>query len=93
VDIMMLLSYHLDVRTTLTLEEDVAARLQEYCRRTGSSFKAAVNELLRRGLEARRTAEPQAPYRVRARPLRARPGVQLDDIAELLEQLDGPSHK
>jgi Arc/MetJ family transcription regulator len=84
---------HQYVRTTLTLDDDVAAKIQAYCRRTGRSMKAAVNELLRLGLNAPRAAEPQAPYKVRARRLTARPGVNLDNIAELLEQVDGPDHK
>ncbi len=90
---MMSYEYHHDVRTTLTLEDDVAAKLEQYCRRSGRSLKAAVNELLRLGLNAPRAYEPQAPYRVRARPLNAKPGIDLDNIGELLEQLDGPDHQ
>lgn len=82
-----------DVRTTLTLEDDVAAKLDQYCRATGRSMKAAVNELLRLGLNAPRASARQAPYSVSARPLRARPGIDLDNIEELLEQIDGPAHK
>jgi len=81
------------VRTTLTLEDDVAANVQEYSRATGLTFKAAVNELLRLGLNARRAAEPLAPYHVRPRPMNVRPGIDLDNVGELLEQLDGPDHK
>ena len=81
------------MRTTLTLEDDVAAKLKQYCRRSGRSFKAAVNELLRSGLNAPRACEPEAPYRVEARPLRARPGIDLDNVGELLEQIDGPDHR
>lgn len=90
---MMSKIQHVDVRTTLTLEEDVAVKLQQYCRRTGRSLKAAVNELLRAGLNTRRAAEPQAPFHVRTRALRTRPGIDLDNIGELLEQIDGPDHK
>ena len=39
------------MRTTLTLDEDVAHRLTERSRLTGASFKQVVNETLRAGLE------------------------------------------
>lgn len=38
------------MRTTLTLEPDVAAALRRRQRERGTSFKQEVNELLRRGL-------------------------------------------
>jgi hypothetical protein len=43
----MLYREHLDVniRTTLTLEEDVAQRLEAEARRTGTSLKHVVNDL------------------------------------------------
>jgi hypothetical protein len=39
------------VRTTLTLDPDVAAKLKNEARRHGISFKEAVNSNLRRGLD------------------------------------------
>jgi len=81
------------MRTTLTLDEDVAAKVRAECGRTGESFKAALNRLLREGFAARSKQKPTAPFRVRARALGLRPGVRLDDVAELLEQLDGPTAK
>jgi len=38
------------MRTTLTLDDDVAMALHERARRTGRSFKDVVNEAVRRGL-------------------------------------------
>lgn len=38
------------MRTTLTLEDDVVALLREAERNSGQSFKAIVNEAIRRGL-------------------------------------------
>jgi len=40
------------VRTTLTLDDDLAKRLKDYARRQGVSFKEAVNTIIRRGLSA-----------------------------------------
>lgn len=80
------------MRTTLTLDEDVAARLKERCRKSGQSFKQVVNQALREGLEAEEMLAPQEPFRVEARPMGLLPGVELDDIGELLERLEGPGH-
>ena len=37
------------MRTTITLEADVAARLREFSHRTGKTFKQAVNDAVRQG--------------------------------------------
>lgn len=80
-------------RTTLTLDDDVAAKLDERARATGRSFKEVVNESLRRGLAAESAAPKLPPFRIRARALGARPGIQLDSISQLLEQVEGPRHR
>ena len=41
------------MRTTLSLDDDIAAKLQEETRRGQTSFKAVVNDCLRRGLSER----------------------------------------
>lgn len=82
------------MRTTLTLDDDVAAKLEAETRRTGKSFKAAVNELLRIGLNARRKPADAPSFQVRARDLGSlKPGLSLDDVGELLERAEGPEHR
>jgi hypothetical protein len=79
------------VRTTLTLDDDVATRLKAEARRTGRPFKQVLNECLRRGLLRPRPAG-RTSFRVVTRDLGAlRPGLSLDNIAELLEIAEGPS--
>jgi len=78
-------------RTTLTIEDDVMSRLNQEARRTGKPLKTVVNEALRRGLE--RAAGPQEPYRVAARRMGLRPGLELDDVNGLLERIEGPEHR
>src|SRR6202035_1786984 len=68
-DIMMLTRYHLDVRTTLTIDEDVAKLLDQEVRRSGDSFKGTVNRLLRLGLTTSAKPETEKPFIVKPFPL------------------------
>ncbi|HLJ61098.1 MAG TPA: CopG family transcriptional regulator [bacterium] len=81
------------MRTTITLDEDVAARLKDEVRRSGRSFKEVVNEFIRLGLTARRVNRPAQRFTVKARSLGLRPGLDYDKTSELVEQLEGPLHK
>jgi hypothetical protein len=77
-------------RTTVTLDEDLAAKLRSEMHRSGKPFKQALNEALRRGLVARDAAARRPAFRVKARDLgRVRAGVSLDDIGGLLDRLEG----
>lgn len=80
------------MRTTLTLDEDVARRLKAEMRRSGKPFRTVVNEHLRTALTSR--PPNPVPFAVRARDLGAlRPGLSLDDVGGLLEAAEGPLHR
>jgi hypothetical protein len=80
------------VRTTLTLDDDVASLLEKETRRSGTSFKEAVNYFLRLGLIASR--QPQRKrFVVNPRKMGLPPGLSYDNIGELLDYLEGPTHK
>jgi hypothetical protein len=74
------------MRTTVTLDPDVAAKLKETARERGISFKEALNTNVRRGLESETSAAK--PYRVSTRRLGARPGVDLDKALGLAAELE-----
>jgi len=79
------------VRTTITLDDDVAVKLRSLSRRTGRAFRDVVNDVLRRGLARPPATAARTPFRVVARDLGAlRPGLNLDNIAELVERVEGP---
>jgi len=78
------------MRTTLTLDADVAARLRRLSR--GGRFKDVVNEVLRRGLERMEAKEPRKDYRIKAvnmGPVR----MDLDNIAEVIAEIEGDWYK
>lgn len=72
------------MRTTITLDADVADRLHALARERRISFKQAVNTILRRGLHE----GPAESFHVEARPLGLRPGVDLDKALALAARLE-----
>ena len=79
------------MRTTLTLDSDVAALLRRTHGSRGGSFKALVNEALRQGL--RRMSDPspdRSPcYRTPTADLGRCLHASLDDVAEVLAVAEG----
>ena len=82
------------MRTTLTLDDDVAAKLKRESQRTGRSFREIVNETLRWGLEGRRATAQRPAFKITPRDLGNRkPGLSLDNVAELIERVEGSLHR
>jgi hypothetical protein len=53
-----------------------------------------VDETLRRGLESRRATGQRRAFKITARDLgNLKPGLSLDNIAELSEQVEGSFHR
>ena len=76
------------MRTTLTLDDDLAQRLREHARRTGESFKQVVNETLRQGLRSSGKPSPRLPrFKVKAKSRGFRPGIDLMRLNQLNEEL------
>jgi hypothetical protein len=82
------------MRTTITLDEDVEKKLDaEVRRQKDTSFKDIVNETLRIGLLTKRELKAAKPFKVEARPMGVMPGINYDNIGDLIEHLEGASHK
>ena len=82
------------MRTTLTLDEDVAAKLRAESRRAGRPFREIVNETLRRGLASRWVARQRQSFKITARDLGdLKPGLSLDNVAELVEHVEGSLYR
>ena len=80
------------MRTTLTLDPDVAAKAKKGAAKLRKPFKVVVNMALRIGLDAVLAPPPAKPYRTRARPLGLREGFSYDNISELLARAEGEDH-
>ncbi len=77
------------MRTTLSLEDDLAQQLTEVARESHKPFKVVVNEAIRRGLSE--SGPQEAPFRVEAHAGRLRPGIDDRRFNELAWELDGPA--
>ena len=80
------------MRTTLTLDDDVAKLLEKEEQRTGASFKHVVNHFLRLGLMAGKRP-PRKPFVVTPRKLGLPAGLSYDNVEELLDALEGPERR
>ncbi len=76
------------MRTTLTLDPDVAARLNAEVARTAAAFKVVVNDTLRRGLRLTGKTLRRSRYKVQPLRLGFRPGIDTDKLNELADELE-----
>ncbi|MGB8296469.1 MAG: DUF2191 domain-containing protein [Polyangia bacterium] len=81
------------MRTTLTLDEDVAAKLKAESHKTGRPFRETVNACLRAGLNVKKQNAAAQPFRVKARDMGLRPGINIDKVSAVLDELEGPEHR
>ncbi len=78
------------MRTTLTIEDDVAALLEREVRRTGKPLKQVVNRLLRSGLQQTAASGGPKPFVVNSKKIGLPRDWTSGSISELIEMLEGP---
>lgn len=77
------------MRTTLTLDDDVAALLSKEVRKSGEPLKQVVNRAIRAGLTGSKQSARE-PFTVKPFDL----GVpHFEKVQELLEYLEGPEYR
>jgi hypothetical protein len=81
------------MRTTLSLDEDVAALIEGERKRTDKSLKDIVNTALRRGLREMKEPKPREPFQTTVFQTGECLLPSLDCIADVLEEIEGPSYK
>jgi hypothetical protein len=78
-------------RLTITIDDDVAARLDEAARRTGAPVEEVATDVLRKGLPEKAAETKGTPYVFPPGTLlNLKPGLNIDCVQELLDQLEGP---
>jgi len=75
------------MRTTLTLEPDVAVKLKQRMASEKVSMKRAVNDALRTGLSAPK-AKPRVKFKVEPYAFNFRPGIDLNKMNQLVDELE-----
>jgi rhamnose utilization protein RhaD (predicted bifunctional aldolase and dehydrogenase) len=77
-----------NMRTTLTIDNDVAHNLKTIAMRQQKSFKEVVNQALRRGLAQTGGAALEEAIKLKTRSLRYRKGVDEVRIKDHLDEFD-----
>ena len=76
------------MRTTLTLDDQIAKALKSLAHQSGKSFKQVLNETLRAGLAACGALKAR-PYRIKAASLGGvLPGFDVDKALQLADTLE-----
>jgi hypothetical protein len=82
------------MRTTITLEDDVAASLKRLGKQRGLKFKALVNLVLREGIKYMMAPEKKRKvFQTRSVDLGSCRTANVDNVAEVLAVAEGESFK
>jgi hypothetical protein len=76
------------MRTTLTLDPDVARLLEEEAHRQRKPFKQVVNEAIRRGLAPAPGARAPGRFRIRPHRTTLRPGIDAGSLNRLVDEFE-----
>jgi hypothetical protein len=82
------------MRTTLTIDDDVAAALDRLRKAQDASMKDLINEALRRGLrDMTARTKRREPFRTRSVSLGRSRVASIDDITEALATTEGEAFR
>lgn len=81
------------MRTTLSIDDDLAVLIEQEQRHSGASFKSTVNSLLLRGLNSRGNSVPKKPFVVTPIAMNTGLGTRYQKVEDLIEALEGPMHR
>jgi len=81
------------MRTTLTIDDDVAAQLERLRKKHDASLKDVINDALRRGLRDMAVVQKKRkPFRTRTFDM-GKALINIDNIAEALAYAEGEDYK
>ena len=76
------------MRTTVTIDDDLAIAIEELRKREGLTFKSALNQVIRLGVQAKSAPPKGKKYRTPTRALGLRPGIDPTHYNTLVDELD-----
>ena len=82
----------MSIRTTITLDDDVAARVKRESQTRGLSFRETLNELLRAALLSTGKT-PRRTLQIKPIHMGYKPGLNYDKIESLIEYGEGEQHR
>ena len=77
-----------EMRTTLTLDDDLAGLLKRRAREFGIPFKEAVNRTIRAGMGEAAATRPYPAPKTISHSFGFRPGIDLDKLGQLADELE-----
>jgi hypothetical protein len=83
----------MSIRTTVTLDDDVAERVKRESRSRGISFRDTLNDLLRTALLGVDNMPRRRTLRIKPTHMGYKPGLNYDSIESLLEYGEGDLHR
>ncbi|MCK5673909.1 MAG: hypothetical protein KAH95_11070 [Spirochaetales bacterium] len=77
------------MRTTITLDDNLLLTLKKKAVEYNIPFKTIVNQTLQRGLEVMETTPKlEQKYKTQGRPLKARPGYDLNKLGQVADEME-----
>ena len=83
----------MSIRTTVTLDDDVAARVKRESLSRGASFRDTLNDLLRAALLGVDYKPRRRALAIQPSHMGHKPGLNYDNIESLLEFGEGDRHR
>ncbi|MBN2442305.1 MAG: hypothetical protein JXJ04_13205 [Spirochaetales bacterium] len=77
------------MRTTVTLDEDVFAKIKSLAQELHKPFNQVLNESLRLGLKEMELPGKSREYKTESQPMGLLDGLDQDNIGELLARTEG----
>jgi len=84
--------HDVSMRTTLTIDDDLAGLLKRRARELGLPFKDVVNRTLRAGLGEQARPRRQAAPKTIPHAFGFRPGIDLDKLNQLADELEAEGY-
>jgi plasmid stability protein len=82
----------MSIRTTITLDDDVASRVKHESQTRGASFRDTLNDLLRAALLTV-DKPPRRTLTISPAHMGYKPGLNHDSVESLLEYGEGETHR